>query len=465
MLLTAILATAITAASTQEALALIEGGEGNKPLTDRGWPKGAAVLINKEARIAYWVGPPFGGGQWHAECRGNALVLSGVLADFAALDVKSKRVVLHDGVGQSFWLNPNNEPGKHEAAKMDWVVMIWEPESWKRLRNLPADLNPTDPGADGPPAQIDVYTGGNIKWADVVVPKGLTIVDQRLEAHGFTPADGVVLEGKVTELENKKPVAAKVRLERVDPEPKGGYRHPKVLDTAADGDGRWVLKRVPEGWYRVVVEAPGFVPRVAGYAKFDDQPRWQAFDSGLARAASVVGRITDNAGQPLADVEVRLSDVTASGGRYESPHGYSVLTDKDGRFRAERVPVGKATIWVYKSGYCRPGLGQPITTPATDVELKMLKSARVVVTVDFTGTQRPKGGYLVRIVPDGGEKVGTYGGSGNIDAKNQMTFTDVPPGHYIFSGQPNPGSADQQTDPVAVVLVGGETAKIVLSAK
>jgi hypothetical protein len=467
MFLLPLCAAAIIALPTQQAFALIVGGEGNKPVNDPGWPKGGAVLFNKEARIAWWEGPPFGGGQWHAECRGAAQTLSSVLADFAELDVKSKRVVVHDGVGRSFWLNPNDDPAKREAARMDWVFMVWVPGNWQRLRKLPADLNPTgdSDAEDGPPAQIDVYTGGNIKWADVVVPKGIKIIDQRLEAHGFTLADGIVLEGKVTDLATKKPIAAKIRLERIEPQPKGGgYRYSSVAEAAADADGHWVLKKAPAGSYRVVIEAPGFVPRVAGHARFDDQPRWQAYDSGLARPAPVAGRITGDAGEPLADVEVRIADVTAAGGRYESPLEYSCKTGKDGRFRAEQIPLGKATIWVHKPGYTRPGLGEPITTPKDDVELRMTKAARVEVTVDFTGTERPKG-YIVRIEPEGGDKVGSFGGSGNINAKNQIIFENVPPGRYTFTGQPNPGSSNQQTDPVTIEVKGGQTAKITLSAK
>src|SRR5262245_32589169 len=82
------------------ALALIEGGEGNSPIRDPGWPKGAEKIFNHPGRVAYWVGPPLGGGQWHAECRGDAAAFSAVLADFAKLDVKNKRVVVHDGVGR-----------------------------------------------------------------------------------------------------------------------------------------------------------------------------------------------------------------------------------------------------------------------------------------------------------------------------------------------------------------------------
>src|ERR1700759_218083 len=140
MLSLALLAAALVAVPSQEALALIRGDAGNKFVHDPGWPKGGAVLFNKEARIAWWEGPPFGGGQWHAECRGDAKALNAFLADFAKIDVKTKRVIVHDGAGYSFWLAPNRETEKLDAAKMDWVFMVWEPANWQRLRKLPADL-------------------------------------------------------------------------------------------------------------------------------------------------------------------------------------------------------------------------------------------------------------------------------------------------------------------------------------
>ena len=75
---------------------------------------------------------------------------------------------------------------------------------------MPVDFNPTEArDADrGPPAQVDVYTGG-LRWADVTVPPGLEVVDQRLEGHGFTAADGIVMEGKVTDLATGRPVAGR----------------------------------------------------------------------------------------------------------------------------------------------------------------------------------------------------------------------------------------------------------------
>ncbi len=166
----------------------------------------------------------------------------------------------------------------------------------------------------GPPAQIDIYAGGNLRWSDVNIPEGLEVSDERLEAHGFTSADGLVLEGKVLDLATKKPIPARMQLQRVEPQAKGGYHYPIVAETTADAHGRWVLKKAPAGWYRVVIEADGFVPRVAGYTQFDEQPRWRSYECGLSRPAPVSGRVTDDAGQPLADVDVQLRDVMSDVG-------------------------------------------------------------------------------------------------------------------------------------------------------
>jgi hypothetical protein len=448
------------------ALALITGGEGNEPVADPGWPAGAAAIFNNPTRIAWWEGPPFGGGQWHAEYRGDAAFFNEVLAAFAKLDVKIKRLVVHDGVGHSFWLNPNNEPEKKADAEIDWMFVVWQAESFKRLRKMPSDLQPRDvaEAEAGPPAELHAYIGDNIRWSDVTVPDGIEVVDNRMEVHGFTPADGIVLEGTIIEMATKQPIAGRMRLELIESQSEGGYRYTVAAETVADAEGHWLLKNASAGWYRVVIDADGYVPRVIGHAKFDEQPRWQRYDGGLARPASVSGRVSDGAGQPLADVDVRLGDVVAGDdGSYDSPDEFRIKTGADGRFEFMQVPVGTARVWINKTGYCRPGLGPTISTPTKDLELTMLKSAQLRVTVDFTGTERP-GDYMVNLEPEGGSTIGSWGGSGSINAENVMNFSDVPPGRYVIHGHPNPHSENEATDPVAVELKGGETTEITLKA-
>jgi hypothetical protein len=71
--------------------------------------------------------------------------------------------------------------------------MVWQPTRWEQLRNLPADFNPTGPDDASPPSQIDVYTS-SLRWVDVKVPEGIEVIDERMTTHGFTVADGVVIE-------------------------------------------------------------------------------------------------------------------------------------------------------------------------------------------------------------------------------------------------------------------------------
>jgi hypothetical protein len=254
-------------------------------------------------------------------------------------------------------------------------------------------------------------------------------------------------------------------LQLVEPQSAGGYRYTSATTTSADAEGKWVLKNVPRGWHRIVVTADGYVPRVVGYGQFDDQPGWHLYESGLSRPAAVAGTITDDAGLPLAEVNVRLDDIASkSDGRYESPLEYKTTTDAEGRFRIEQAPLGATRVWSYKSGYCRPGLGQEIETPNENVALSMVRSAQLRVSVDFSQSTRPEA-YLVELEPEGGSVVGSWGGSAHIDANNQHTFSDVPPGRYILKGRPNPGAEAQQTKPVAVDLKGGQAAEITLSAR
>lgn len=459
-----VVAALLAIAVPQPVWALITGGEGNKPINDPGWPKGAATVFNTETRVAWWEGPPFGGGQWHAECKGDAAALSLVLDDFSKVDIPQKRVVLHDGFGHSFWLNPNGDKTKLAASLIDWTVMVWQADRLRFQRGLPADLRAVGE-AEPLLAQIDVYTGGFVRWADVIVPKGIEVIDERLEAHGFKPTDGTVLEGNVIDLATKKPLVATLVVEEIKPQEKGGYQHVRLTDVKTDAQGHWVVKNAPAAWCRLVLRADGYVSRVIGYGKYDDKPRWSEHHSGLAKAVAVAGQVVDPAGKPLADVKVRLSNLDVpDAGRYDSADTTEVQTDADGRFRLESVPLGKASAWVHKPGYVRPGLGPHFTTPAVDLKLEMQPAAKLLVRVDFSATTRPEG-YIVNIKPEGGEKVGSWGGSANIDAAAQFTFENIPPGKYIVTGRPNPGSDSQETVPETVDLKGGKTMELTIKAK
>ena len=72
---------------------------------------------------------------------------------------------------------------------------------------------------------------------------------------------------------------------------------------------------------------------------------------------------------------------------------------------------------------------------------------------------------MVDIEPEGGSKIGSWGGSGNIDAHDEIAFSDVPPGRYVLRGHPNPSRGDEQTEPLVAELKGGRITEIALAAK
>ena len=64
------------------ARALIMVG-GKDPLTDHNWPAGSLDVVNHKSRQSFLEGPPFGGGQYTFQYRGDTNTFNDVLAKFA----------------------------------------------------------------------------------------------------------------------------------------------------------------------------------------------------------------------------------------------------------------------------------------------------------------------------------------------------------------------------------------------
>ena len=125
-----------------------------------------------------------------------------------------------------------------------------------------------------------------------------------------------------------------------------------LISATTQSDERWQMEGLPQGYAYIVARAPD---REAHYGEF-----WvhrgdnQAPPLALAPAGSVVGRILDRDGRPLAGVSVDATE-------YDDPQ-----SDADGRFRVSNVPLGETTLEFASSSANWLGMDEEIkaTIPA-----------------------------------------------------------------------------------------------------
>ncbi len=448
----------VVASFSQAAFALITGGEGNVPLDDPGWFKGAAEVFNDRTRVAWWEGPPFGGGEYHGEYKGDADDLQRMLDGLTRIEAENCRVVLRDGTEESFWLTIMDKSREHPV---DWRFTVWVPDRFEIQRGWSVGDN-----AEVPTPQIEVYLGRGLDWTAITVPEGIEVDDQTLAAHGFSIEDGTVLEGTVLEVETDAAVPnATVTLEFIDPQEEGGYTYTDTVSVEADVDGHWTIKTAPPGWYQVIVSKEGYLSRNVGYAQFEGEAGWHPYPAKLARAVEVTGVVVDSNGNPLVGATVRLDDLKdTTGDLYSAQTTDNLTTDAEGRFSTTVLEGGSFSPWAYLDGYVHVGLPDPFEVGSGELQVTLHQSGNMQVVVDFSD-RVSTGDYIVEVAPEGGSEVGTWGGSATVDADGSYLFENVPPGRYILHGRPNPGSTNEQTDQKTIEVVAGETIDVVLTAK
>ena len=143
-----------------------------------------------------------------------------------------------------------------------------------------------------------------------------------------------------------------------------------------DGDGRFELRNLPAGEYRLTASKSGFVSLTFGQRRPFEAVEVIALEPdqkvtasmALPRAGAITGRIVDNSGEPLEQARVQALRVrTVEGHKRLQPTGPVDLTDDTGAFRlyglapgdyfvsatprepAEPISPADATGWAFKS--------------------------------------------------------------------------------------------------------------------
>jgi hypothetical protein len=150
-----------------------------------------------------------------------------------------------------------------------------------------------------------------------------------------------------------------------------------------DGEGRFDLRDMPAGQYRVTVSKSGFTPLMYGQRRPFESPRPIDLKQGqrvtanmvLPRGGAITGRVYDEAGEAIADVRVQaLRSRMTEGKRRLEPVGPGDVTDDTGTFRIYGLPPGD--YYVTASPPRRQEtlpIGAPLerNVPATDVRSAM----------------------------------------------------------------------------------------------
>jgi hypothetical protein len=147
-----------------------------------------------------------------------------------------------------------------------------------------------------------------------------------------------------------------------------------------DGDGRFDLRDMPAGEYRLTVSKSGFVPLTYGQRRPFETARPIELKQGqrvaanmtLPRGGAVTGRVYDSAAEPIPGVRVQALRLRTSEGRRRfEPVGPADQTDDTGAFRLYGLPPGDyyITASVPRAQLALP-MGAPLMRLPTAADIK-----------------------------------------------------------------------------------------------
>ena len=188
--------------------------------------------------------------------------------------------------------------------------------------------------------------------------------------------------------------------------------------TAADG--RFAVRGVG-GLRAVSVCAPGHLP-----AWFLAEETPEPLEIELRPAASLAGRVVDEAGRPVAGAAVAYEPAWTGPAEVEPPAGpcggpSRVTTDADGRFAFPLVPPGRARLRAEAKGFLRTAW-QPVVSataaagaPGAPVELRLSRGALLAGRVS-TDAGLPSPGALVQVDGERSEGAAASDAQGLVEA-------------------------------------------------
>lgn len=434
---------------------------GNSPVRNpsRDWPEGTVDLANLKSRLGYWERYEH---VFLYRCKDTG-EFNEALKTFAAIDANVLELVVHNGPKYSFALKDNNEELAIEDNRLDWTFTVWSQESWDRLysrsrgRVSPTNLNFGKPVA---PPRIDVYIigAGAILWEKVKVPENIVLTDKRPGSVSPQFAGKGLVRATVFDMATKKPIAGAevVLLKRHD-----NMEYKQVKRARTDEKGACQIAQIPLGYYRIEVHADGYAARIQSNWN-NDLPEYLKFKISLAKPECVKGVVLDEAGEPVSGVKVSPRQVLLADGSGCSCAGnLSSTTDNLGRFEICSLPKGLISIRCQPTTvYLKNSTSQQYPVPSDNIKLIVTGTATIWGKVVDKNGKRPPGGIILKLDPEKGKNPGRWGGSWTLSADGSFKMTGIPPGRYVISTRPNPGSTKYEPSAEKITVRVGKTYEI-----
>jgi len=154
-----------------------------------------------------------------------------------------------------------------------------------------------------------------------------------------------------------------------------------LAKTRTDGEGMFVLARLPLRAVSFLAATPGLTTALDGVSLSPEQPRG-GVQLRLWEANTLRGRVVDADGRPVAGACVLgTRDFTWFDGAFRSPEA---TTGDDGRFALQGVPIGDGVVRAWAPGFVLRELA--LTAVAdTDVEVKLERGPGVCLALRTEG--------------------------------------------------------------------------------
>ncbi len=299
------------------------------------------------------------------------------------------------------------------------------------------------------------------------------------------------LSGRVTAGDTGKPVRrALVRATAAD----SPQQTPRSVST--DADGRWDLKALPSGSYRIRVEKGGYVgifygqQRPFAQGKVVDISEGQTIDKldvALPRAGVITGVVLDEFGEPMTGVRVGAMRYAYMAGQKRLMNmGPSAITDDIGQYRLHGLTPGEyvisastQTAIILGASDDRMGYAAtfyPGTAVASDAQRVRVSEAQEIQQITFnmvatrvatiSGTAVNSSGKPINrgfiSIGSFSESGGPMGFGTQLKPDGSFQFTNVAAGEYRISVQYAP-SADDNVPIVPGSSPGTEYASVAVT--